>query len=71
VNVTVPPGFVEPVKGVIVGVTVAVKVTPWFTVDVAGTAASVVVVAVVFTVCATVPELEPKFVSPLYVALIE
>jgi hypothetical protein len=65
VNVTVPEGFVEPLNGVIAGVTVAVKVTDWLTVDVDGDAESVVVVEVVLTSCAVVPELEPKFASPL------
>jgi hypothetical protein len=71
VNVTVPLGFVEPMKGAIPGVTVAVKVTAWLTVEGDGDAASVVAVEVVLTVCAAMPKLAPKFASPLYVALTE
>jgi hypothetical protein len=41
VNVTLPVGLVDPPM---VGVTVAVKVTDWLTVDVEGTALSAVVV---------------------------
>jgi hypothetical protein len=66
VKVTLPVGFVDPLM---VGVTVAVKVTDWLTVDVEGTALSAVVVAAKPTGCSTVPVLVRKFVSPPYAAL--
>ena len=57
----VEPGTVE--------VTVAVKVTAWFTEDGAGDATTVVVVGVEDTACRVVPELATKFASPLYAAV--
>lgn len=62
-NVTVPVGFVEPVT---VGVTVAVKVTGWLTLEEDGEAAMAMVVGVAVTIWDTVPGVPgEKFASPL------
>jgi hypothetical protein len=50
-------------------VTVAVKVTAWFTDDGVGDATTAVDVEVEVTACNVVPELVTKFASPLYTAL--
>jgi hypothetical protein len=53
------------VEPVIVGVTVAVKVTDWLTVVVGEDATTLVVVGVKPTGCSREAELDPKFASPL------
>jgi hypothetical protein len=65
VNVTLPVGTTVPVGAV----TVAVKVTAWFTAGEAGADPSAVSAATLFTVSVTVAgEATVKLVSPLYVA---
>jgi hypothetical protein len=64
VNVTVPLGLVPP--AVKAGVTVAVKVTCWFTAEELGEDTSVVVVLAEVTISETVPAVPAeKFWSPL------
>jgi hypothetical protein len=65
VNVTLPVGTTVPAGAV----TVAVKVTAWFTSGEAGEDPSAVSAATLFTVSVTVAgEATVKFASPLYVA---
>jgi len=54
----------------VVGVTVAVKVTDWLTVEVEGTPTTAVVVVVSPTDWGVVPELLEKFESPLVYAAV-